>query len=416
MGPLEIHLNGAASGEGFVIVSSQAQPLSATLSLRTTDSSTGDVTCQPAPGSQATLSFSPATVSVSGSPAEVQVVATTPSGAQNDTTIEVVEGSEVVARFDLSAIEAPRVRFTGRFQLRLATDTDPFDERWGTPASDFRLYAVQGPNETDPNLPPDEPPLDRVIRFQDGEAVRPYCPSIGVGVTHIEADLGGSTLRFAAGDALIGLPVRLGPTCKIEERNGTFAPVGRAPLGDFRFEIGTVFAGASAPAAPPGQPPSNAPRANGIVNLDLPNPPWTPADFGYPEATWQQHATAVTTAKRGQLETQVPANDQEARLRTRRLQEHQGTPIGLLIPLRRMQRYTGELDRELSVAPNSTGALAYLATLPVVQFSADFLDYDSDCQSGTVTGTVGAPEVVAAFAADELLPPGEGRDLRGQRD
>jgi hypothetical protein len=411
MGPLEIHLNGAATGEGFVIVSDPAQPLPATLSLRTADGSAGKVECRPAPGSVATLSISPATVHVSGTPVAVQVLAITPSEGQNDTTVEVVQGHDVLSRFDLSAIAAPRVRFKGRFQIRLATNADAFDEEWGTGASGFRMYAIQGPNADDPNQPSDEPPLDRIIRFHDGVALRPCCAPIGVTVTQIEADVGGSTLRFAVGDPLIGLPVRLGPTCTIEERDQAFAVEGRAPISDFRLEIGSVFAGASEPASPLGQPVSNAPRANGIVNLAAPNPPWVPADFGYEEETWPEHATAVVARKQAQLEADTPADPKAERIRARRLQEHQTAAASIAFPMRFMQRYSGALDRELSFAPNSAGGLAYLATLTAVHVAADLLDFDTDCQCGSVTGTLGAAADLLTVPTESLMPPGEGRNV-----
>ncbi|MCD6029611.1 MAG: hypothetical protein K0S78_1785 [Thermomicrobiales bacterium] len=409
MGPLELQVNGAASGEGFVIVSSDAVPLPATLTLRTTDGSEGDVTLRPAAGSAATLSLSPETIHVSGEPATVQIRATSPSGAQNDTTIEVVQGDQVLAQYALTAVTSPRVRFRGRFQVRLASREDPYNHHWGTDASGFRMYAVQGPNVLDPAQPSDEPELDRIIRFQVAVARRPYCRPIGVAVTAIEADVGGSAISFAAGDPLIGEPVRLGPNCKIEEQDGSFAMEGRAPIGDFRLEVGSVFAGASEPATPDGQPVSNAPRAKGIVNLSLPNPPYVPADFGYPEATWIEHANAFVTAKQAQLEADEPTDPRAERIRARRLQEHQDSAASIAFPMRFMQNYTGEMDRELTFGPDPVGALAYLATLDEVQFSGDFLDFDTDCQSGAVTGTLGAKDGGPVFAAASLAAPGEGR-------
>lgn len=215
LGPVEALLNGAGSGQGFVIVSDQAHPLPATLSMRTSDGSEGDVTVQPGQAGVATLSVSPGTVHVSGTPVEVQVLATTPSSSRNDTTVEVVRGTEVLTQLELTAIQAPAVRFTGRFQCRLATDPDPFDHPWGEQSS-FGLYAVQGPDPNNPN----EPPLDRVIRFQDAVARRPFCGPIGVSVVAVEAEVGGATVSFDAGDPLLGLPVRIGPTASSTAATG----------------------------------------------------------------------------------------------------------------------------------------------------------------------------------------------------
>ena len=81
----------------------------------------------------------------------------------------------------------------------------------------------------------------------------------------------------------------------------------------------------------------------------------------------------------------------------------------IAFPMRFMQNYTGEMDRELTFGPDPVGALAYLATLDEVQFSGDFLDFDTDCQSGAVTGTLGAKDGGPVFAAASLAAPGEGR-------
>jgi hypothetical protein len=291
----------------------------------------------------------------------------------------------------------------------LASREDPYNHHWGTDASGFRMYAVQGPNVLDPAQPSDEPELDRIIRFQDAVARRPHCRPIGVAVTGIEADVGGATIHFTAGDPLIGQQVRLGPGCKIEEHDGEFADEGFGPINDFRLEVGSVFAGASAPATPKGQPPSNAPRANGIVNLTRPNPRYVPADFGYPEASWTERADAVIAKKRADLATEEPADPRAERIRARRIQEHQDSADSIAFPMRFLQNYTGDMDRELSFGPNPVGALAYLATLAEVQFSGDFLDFDTDCQSGTVTGTLGAKDGGPVFAAAALAAPGEGR-------
>jgi hypothetical protein len=391
VGTLEVLLEGAGSGDGFVIVSSAEHPLPATLTLRTTDGSQGEVTCRQGQGSGATLAISPAVVHVSAEPVQVQVQATSPSAAQNDAVIEVVQADRVVATFQLTAIQAPLVRFRGRFQCRLATDPDPFDHPWGEQSS-FGVYAVQGPDPADP----DEPPLDRIVRFHDAVAPRPFCPAVGVAVDAVEAQVGGQTVTFTTGDALLGQSVRLGPNCKFDGRNRTFAPDGFEPISDFRLEIGSAFSGAAAPAVarpssddPPG---STAPYADGIFVLDVDPTPWPPGEFGYQEATWAEHAWAVVATKLARLVVQQPADAKAARLRDRRLKEHgPGRLPAIGIPFRLMERYTGLVDRELSFGPEPAGALAYLAGLASIQVSAEFFDFDTDCQVGTVNGTLGAP-------------------------
>lgn len=160
-----------------------------------------------------------------------------------------------------------------------------------------------------------------------------------------------------------------------------------------------MFAGASAPAVPrssPQEPPgSTAPYADGIFNFNIDPAPWPPSVFGYPEATWGERAWAVVARKLARLVTQQPADDRAARIRDRRLKQHAPERLGAIrAPLMLMERYTGLVDRDLAIDPGAAGALAYLATIPAIQVSADFLDFDTDCQTGTVSGTLGAPVAV----------------------
>jgi hypothetical protein len=43
--------------------------------------------------------------------------------------------------------------------------------------------------------------------------------------------------------------------------------------------------------------------------------------------------------------------------------------------------------------------LAYLAGLPAIRITADFLAFDTDCQTGRVTGTLDAPDAAPEMAA-----------------
>jgi len=103
IGALEALLGGAPSGSAVVVVSAGATPTPTQLSLRTTDGSQGDVMIRVAPGSGASLQISQTSVHVSGTATNVDVVATTPSAHPNDTTIEVVQGSTVLASVALTA-------------------------------------------------------------------------------------------------------------------------------------------------------------------------------------------------------------------------------------------------------------------------------------------------------------------------
>ena len=392
VGAVEVTLGGAPSGKAFLIAGA-GTPVA--LRLRTTDGSAGDVTLRAKAGSGATLQLAAPTAHVSGSPVTVDVTATTVSGAVNDTAVEVVQGPNVVATLELTAISAPALRFRGRFQCRLATDPDAFDDPWGHNSS-FGVYAVQGP---DPDHP-DEPPLDRIIRFSDPVALRPFCDPVGVVVTGVEAQVGGATVTFDAGDPALGEPVTLGSGCVFDGRNRAFAPDGFEPIADFRLAIGTRFAGASAPAVPrpsPNDPPgSTAPYADGIRQLDVDPAGGTPGDYGLPATTWAENAWQVLAVKLARLTGQQPADERAARIRDRRLKEHADTRPGhglgaLATPLIFMERYTGLVDRDLTVDPQARGVLAYLRGLQAIRVTLDFLGFDTDCQTGSVTGTLDAP-------------------------
>ena len=90
-------------------------------------------------------------VSFQVSPVEkiVGLTATVASTGMADGTIEVLSSGVVVATYNFTAITEPEIQFEGRFQCRLATDPDGFDNPWGA-ASSFGMYAVQGPDAAAP--------------------------------------------------------------------------------------------------------------------------------------------------------------------------------------------------------------------------------------------------------------------------
>ena len=413
IGAIEALLDGAPSGSAFLIVSEGATPLPATLNLRTTDGSQGTVTVRAAAGAVAALQATPASVDVSATAVDVEVVATSPSGAVNDTTIEIVQGPTVLASVALTAITKPAVRFRGTFQCRLATDPDPFDDPWGQNSS-FGMYAVRGPDPANP----DEPPLDRIVRLHDAVALRPLCDPVEVQVSHIEAQVGGSTVQLNAGDPLIGEPVRIGPACMFDGRNRTFAPDGFEPISDFRLEIGDAFAGASAPAvARPSAsdpPESTAPYADGIRLLDADPAGGSPGDYGLAGSSWAERAWSLLAHKLAQLHAQQPQDAKAGRIRARRIQEHTDNRPGhgldaMATALTLMERYTGLIDRDITIAANPHGALAYLKAQPTIRVVLDFLAFDTDCQTGRMTGTLAAAEPVPAPALAEAAAAAEPR-------
>src|SRR5215217_5718953 len=112
-------LGGNSSGDSFLIA-----PLGTTyeaeIALRT-DAGTASVTLQASPNA-AGLVFSQTAVNISTTPTVVTVHATAQSASRGDTTIQVLDGTTVVASFAVTSIKHPVVNFRGRFEARFATD------------------------------------------------------------------------------------------------------------------------------------------------------------------------------------------------------------------------------------------------------------------------------------------------------
>jgi hypothetical protein len=111
------------------------------------------------------------------------------------------------------------VHFDGFFQCRLATDPDPYDEPMGVSG---RCFAQA-----------DEPPLDRIVRFQDPVRPRRHGPPVGVMVRHVlldEADLPDCPL--------IDAPVELLDEPRFEGHNGLIADDAFEPIVPFALRIG----------------------------------------------------------------------------------------------------------------------------------------------------------------------------------
>lgn len=144
---------------------------------------------------------------------------------------------------------------------------------------------------------------------------------------------------------------------------------------------------ASVPRNESDPPGSTAPYADGLFKLDEVGP-WKPGDFGYPEATWAAHATAVTTAKKTALLAQENGTAAQNRIRDRRIQEHNNNISGIRFAMRLIERYSGLIDQAVTITPGDSAMLLYLATFTKIAFRGEFFNFDTDAQSGTVTGTL----------------------------
>lgn len=110
------------------------------------------------------------------------------------------------------------LRFRGWFQVRLATDPDPYDEPRGV-SGYIHAYV-------------NEPDLDRIIRFQSPPFVRPYGPSVGMRIDQVRVNG-----QEVAGHPLLGGEITLLEEPKFEGRNGVIAEDGLEPIYPFKLEI-----------------------------------------------------------------------------------------------------------------------------------------------------------------------------------
>ncbi len=165
----------------------------------------------------------------------VKIYGDTVSNAKDDTKIQIKDGTTVYKELPITVIDGVILHFTGSFQCRLATDTDASTEPVGTALGwTYKL--------------PDEPNLDRILRFSNPVALRKYVPFTAVSITKLEATKPAGFIT-TKGDAAIGKNVDLGPNTLFDGNNTAGNPpinaAAQEPLEDFEFHIGNMFDGQS---------------------------------------------------------------------------------------------------------------------------------------------------------------------------
>lgn len=381
---VELKLNGAASDQGFVVAGGNGVELTAAA----TDGAEVEVELRAAGPAASNIKIAPTALRTGQRGAVARIESSGLSTARSDHAVEAVVAGAVVGRLAFTSVHSPQIQFEGRFQCRLATDPDGFGHPWGEDSS-FGMYAVRGPDPTNPI----EPPLDRIIRFQEPVALRRHSLPFGVFVRRVLGRLAdGSLVEFEAGDSVIGEPARLGANCIFDAADGTVAQPGWEPITNFEFEVGSRFRGATDPGlprpSPSDPPPSNAPYADGFLRMDQMSS-LKPADFGYPDATWAARSTRLVADKEAALRAEVPTNPNEAAIRDRRLQEHSRNKGGIEFSIRMLERYTGIIDKQISIDPTGSPALHALLGGTAHRWYAEFFDFDTDTHCGTVWGTLG---------------------------
>ena len=265
---IHISLNGNSAGDGFLIA-----PLATTYEAEIalwTDAGTPTVTLQASPN-PANLVFSTA------GPFNLTTVPTVyatvhsqlQSASRGDTTIQVLEGTTVVASFNITSIKQPVVNFSGRFEARFSTDNlrpylNPIYQPPPAPDLVFPLNYSMGTTfglEGEPNFVPitgtvptnlDMIGVGRNVRLNNPVALRSHAAPVVSTVVSISGQTTGATETFTAGDPLIGQPVNFGPDTYMAGNNdgsntaGSPAPEecwagGNEPLALFEINIGAAF-------------------------------------------------------------------------------------------------------------------------------------------------------------------------------
>lgn len=114
-----------------------------------------------------------------------------------------------------------------------------------------------------------------------------------------------------------------------------------------------------------------------------------PADFGYPDADWTARSNRIVAEKTTALNGQAATTPEEIAIRDRRIAEHANNAGGIRFTLRLSERYRGVVDQNVTLDEAISPVLADWASRNEWPFYAEFLDFDSDCQCGTLWGTLG---------------------------
>lgn len=390
-----IQVNGNSSGEGFLIApdGSRTFPVSVGLRLGAGDPPVTATLQASAAANVAGLAFSSATVNLSTTEQFVEVHATAPSAARNDTVLQVLVGGVPQASFNLTAISNPEVWFKGRFEARFATNPDPYNHPTGTSAG--TAFSLLGEPDFVPadSVPTTiDKPVGRVVRFNNSPVSRSQVPDIGVTVIAIKGGSGGPLEEFAVGDPIIGQRVDLGANSYLAENDppGSPAPAenypapSTSPIGLFEFHIANFFSGKS-------NPPSHRPTGSGAPVLTTSEK----TQYGIGSVT------TFNNTRRAALQAEfdaLSAADQAAPVGQNLTKRLSLLTDGAQFGWDRKATYTGHIDADINFQPSNSSVLSYLAGFNSFTFSAKFFNFHFDELRGQVHGSVKADVALHATA------------------
>ncbi len=393
---ISIKVNGSSGSEGFLLAPAGGKNFSAPVSLKTTDGTTVTATLAVVAPAGVTVQLSKTDVKIGPTAITVRITAKSASKTSGDIKLQVKVGGRVKASFTLTAIKNARLRFTGRFQARFATDNDFFNHPRGTNLGS--TWALEGEPDFVPktNNVPVKPGMavGRVVRFQDAVAPRTHVAPIGVTVTAVEGTIGNKTLSFTAGDPIIGELCNLGPNTYLAA-NEPQPPGAQAfehhspgfePMENFAFSVGSRFNGKSAEL-------TDRPQANGFFQL-------TPAElkkYGIvPLAVFANQRKQLLLTDYHNLSPADRTGTVAGRNLATRIGHLGGSPADN-IPATNgtlpagwsgKEIYNGSVNDAVQVTPGTSVVMSYFKNFDSFMFSGTLLNFHSDELCGQVDGTL----------------------------
>ena len=398
---ISIIVNGSHGRAGFLLAPVGKKQFPMPVALKTTDGTTVKATLAVVAPAGVVVELSQTSVSIGPTTTTVKITAKNHSKKAGDITLVVKVRGQIKAKYVLTSISHARIRFTGRFQARFATDNDFFNEPRGTSAG--WQFALEGEPDFVPsvNNVPTQPGMavGRVVRFQNPVPLRSHVAPIGVKVTAVEGQIGANillnkTVVFTAGDPIIGEAVSLGPNTYLAANSPAPPgpqpfeqfPPGLEPMENFELHLGTRFSGKPATL-------NDRPKANGFFQL-------TPAELTkYGVVPLNQ----FSNQRKLQLLTDFHALSPADRTGTpagrnlaKRIGHLGGSPpdsipsaTGTLPPgWSGKEIYNGNVNDSIHITPGNSVVMSYFKLCQAFRFSGTLLNFHSDEQCGQVDGSL----------------------------
>jgi hypothetical protein len=234
----------------FVLVSPNTVPaanrpsLTLTVELKGNPGDKADITLKSAGTGAVDFEKNPLKDVTVGTPQKILVFGKTASDKRDDTKIEARMDPAALnadASTSLTVVEGVRLYFAGNFECRLATDSNKYDDKRGSPQTVDPAGKVIPGGWTFALI--DEPDFDRIIRFSGPKVTRSQVPAfVPVKIKKVVA-VKPKDVDFTTGDSVIGQDVNLGGNNYFYGQDGADYNPGQEPIANFKILVGTVLSG-----------------------------------------------------------------------------------------------------------------------------------------------------------------------------